>query len=483
MNLRFWQWLRPQNATLKEPEWWRQALSVNPVASGANVTVDTAASVSAVWACVRIISESIATLPCHVYETTSIGKQVATKHPIEPLVYALPNGEQTAVDLYEHVLSNVLLRGTAFVELRRSSVLGKLTEMRPLYTKHMRIERDSQGNLVFDYQEPGNAKVYPQESIWRIKGLGDDAVTGLSPIALGRESIGVALAAEEQAAKLYANGMQTPRVFEMDGTLSDESFKRLKESISSDYAGSSNAFKTLILESGLKLKNTGFTPEDSQFLESRKFQISEIARWFRVPLHMLAELDRATFSNIEHQSIEFVRNTIRPWVKRLEMSMYRDLLMPQERGRYFVKFSIDGLLRGDTQSRYDAYGKAIQDGWLSRNEVRLMEDKNPVDGLDEYLIPLNMAKSSEDLSAAQNHVDREIRAVLAEADRRDHEGLVAWADDFYTRHAEYLIKNGMDAQTACTYCAGHKGALQLPSVDVGALTDKWRRLAALELAA
>lgn len=480
MNLKFWEWLSPSNATMKEPEWLRQALNVNPVASGAMVTQSTAVTVAAVWACVRVIAESIASLPAHLYERTAGGRELAIKHPLYPLIHALPNSEQTALDLYEHILSNVLLRGTGYA-LQVRDGRGVLREIHPLKTAHMHPDRDASGRLIFDYQETGNAGVYTPDRIWRVKGLGHDGVTGLSPIALGRESIGVALSAEEQAAKLFSNGMQAPRHFEIPTALSDQAFQRLKQDIDQNYSGSANAFKTLILENGLTLKSVGFTPEDSQFLESRKFQISEIARWFRVPMHMLNELDRATFSNIEHQSIEFVRDTLRPWIRRLEMSMYRDLLTTSERQRYFVEFTIDALLRGDTQTRYEAYGKAINDGWLSRNEVRNLENRNAVDGLDEYLVPLNMSKASEKQQQAQAFVDREVKAVAAEHGRHEAGAFQEWVFDFYARHVDFLISNGIDPQVACPYCEAHAAALRIDVVDVAALLKRWQRASAAEL--
>lgn len=484
MNLqKLWpgNWFR--NNTLKEPEWWRQMLSPMQSASGASVTLDTAVRVSAVWACVRIISESIASLPLNVYERRNDGgKDLANRHPLFMLLHALPNNEQTSFELIESTLSSILLRGTAYNQVMRSR-RGQVGEIRILFTKYMRPDRSADGTLIFDYQEPGNERVFTANDIWRVSSLGHDGVTGLSVLSLGRESIGVAVASEQQAAKLYSNGMQVPAVFEIDSTLKDEQYERLKKELNEKYAGSQNAYKTLVLESGLKYKQIGITAEDSQFLESRKFQIAEIARWFRVPMHMLNELDKATFSNIEHQSLEFVIHTLRPWIRRLELSMLRDLFTEAERARFYAEFKIDALLRGDTKTRYEAYGKAITDGWLSRNEVRGFENLNPQEGLDEYLVPLNMAPTNgEDMDTAQNLVRKEIKAISVEYDKRDPDGFKVWADDFYHRFQGVLINHGVSTDCAEMYAQAHC-AIVKHADDVHAVMKRWERTAPMELAA
>jgi HK97 family phage portal protein len=313
--------------------------------------------------------------------------------------------------------------------------MGRVGELRPLFTEYMNVDRGSDGRLVYDYQEPGASRVFSSDEIWRVAGLGSNGVTGLSPIALARESIGLSIATEMHGAKMFSNGAQIPGVLEYPKTLSDEAYERLRKDFNNRHGGVGNAGKTLILEGGGKYQTIGMTSEDSQFIESRKFQISEIARWYRVPMHMLNELDRATFSNIEHQSIEFVVHTIRPWLVRIEQSITRDLLTAQERGRYFVEHSVEGLLRGDTKTRYEAYGKAIQDGWMSRNEVRKIENRDPVDGLDEFLVPMNMSpQNAMQASVAQDLLNVERRAISAEAAKKTDKELAEWMPKFYERH-------------------------------------------------
>jgi HK97 family phage portal protein len=478
------------SGTLKEPEWWRQMLNPATNSAGVAVNVESAMHVSAVWACVRIISESIASLPIQVYERSEDGsKNHSTSHPLHQLLHIMPNSEQTILDLMEFKLSNVLLRGTAYSQVLRSG-RGQIGEILPLYTHHMRLARDASGKLVYDYQEAGNSRVFSQNEIWRLSGLGNDGVQGLSPISLARESIGVAIAADAQAGKLFSNGMQVPHVFEIPTEMSDNAYERLKSELNNKHAGVDNAFKALILESGLTLKNIGMNAQDSQFLESRKFQIADIARWYRVPLHMLNELDKATFANIEHQSIEFVMHTLRPWMKRIELTMMRDLFTEEERKRYFVEFKIDALLRGDTKTRYEAYGKGINDGWLSRNEVRGFENLNPVDGLDEYLVPLNMSGDEEPTgeevtepepsAGATDIVNKEVKAVLVEHRRNNSERFRNWIPKYYDRFEASIIAFGVDERVAKSYVSSHKQMLENAD-DAEAVCVRWLNTAAKEL--
>lgn len=457
---------RVDNSTLNEPEWWRQTGLMRPTGSGQSVSVDSALRVSAVYGCVRIISEGISALPLRIYEKTDTGRQVAN-HPLNE-IFQLPNGIQTGFEMREFLASSLLLRGNQYTQKARSN-RGAIGELIPLYPQHMNPDKDSSGRLVFDYQEPGAARVFSQDEIWRTAGLGSNGVTGLSPIALGRESIGLAMALEEHGATLFKNGTQTDKVFEMPTTLTDESFERLKKQLE-QHQGSGNAHKPLILEGGLTTKNIGMNNEDSQFIESRKLQIADIARFYRVPLHMLNELDKATFSNIEHQSIEFVRDTLTPWLVRLEASIYRDLLRPDERQRYFAKHSVNALLRGDIKARYDSYSQGINAGWLSANEVRGWEDLNTVEGLDDYRSPLNMATNEEREAKLNNIqtavinslVEQEIRAV-----KQDREKGPMHFVDFYKRH----LNKAADLLAIDVHTLADYGAQRVESLKDGVTDD------------
>lgn len=478
MKLKFWEKDQPQNATLKEPESWRQSANIQPVDAGVVVSQQTAMQLSAFFACVRILSESIGSLPLKVYQRTSDGgKEVAYNHPLNRVFGQIANPEMTPQELLEFLMASALLKGTAYFE-KEMGGNGQVVALHPLDPAYMRVTRDSSDRLVFDYQAPKRGKVYSSTEIWRVPGMGGDGVTGYSVLSYARQTLGVAIATERHAAKTFANGTRIPAVFEMDGYLDEEAHARLTQDLKS-YQGSENAGKTLLLESGLKYKQVGMTNDDAQFLESRKFQIAEIARWFRVPLHMLNELDRATFSNIEHQSIEFVMHTLRPWCERIEQTITRDLIQPRYRGLYFAEFTMDALLRGDTKSRYEAYGMAIDKGWMSRNEVRKKENLNPVDGLDEFLTPMNMAPDEgpdEDAQQALNRITRkEVKAIRIEYERLPEEDFRAWVPDFYLRMVDALIDEGVDEQTASQW-AEVRSKKVLDSKNVPALMDQWEGL-------
>ena len=453
------------NATMKEPEWWKQSGFIQPSGSGQMVTVDNALKVSAVYGCVRIISEAIASLPLKIYQKTDAGREVAD-HPLNS-VFMLPNGIQTGFELREFIASSLLLRGNQYAQ-KVVSNRGQLGEIIPLYPQYMTVEKDGAGSLVFDYQEPGATRVFRQSEIWRTAGLGSNGVTGISPIGLARESIGLAMALEEHGATLFKNGAQVGSDFEIPAVLGDEAYERLKKQIA-EHQGSGNAHKPMILEGGLTRKNIGMTSEDSQFIETRKLQVADIARFYRVPLHMLNELDKATFSNIEHQSIEFVRDTLTPWLVRLEASIYRDLLTPRERETMFAKHSVNALLRGDIKARFEAYNQAITGGWLSGNEARSWEDMNSVEGLDDYRSPLNMATNQEreQLSNMQTAVinelvDREVRAL-----KQDKEQDPVKFVDFYKRH----LKKAADLLSVSVGDLAEYGVDRLNAIEKGVTDD------------
>lgn len=432
---------KPQNATMKEAEWWRQALTAGTTGSGALVSPDSAMRVSAVYACVRIISETVASLPLKVYESTDRGRSVVD-HPVSPLLAYSPNGEQTAFEVREFMMTNLGLRGNAYAQVIRNRG-GRVAEIQPLNSRYMKVDRDSNSQLVFDYQQPGEIKVFGPQEIWRIAGLSGDGVTGLSPITQAKESIGLAIQGERQSAKQFSNGAQIPGVLEFPNTLDEEQIERLRKQWAENQAGTDNAYKPLILESDMKYHAIGMTSSDAQFLESRKYQVADIARMYRVPLHMLNELDKATFSNIEHQSIEFVMHTIRPWLVRIEQSISRDLLTEAERRRYFASHSVEGLLRGDTKSRYESYQSAISAGWMNPNEARELEHRNKVDGLDTFRSPLNMASNEEREQQIGNSLskivaDRETSAIRAEIDRKTPEQFAKWHPEFYQRQERFM---------------------------------------------
>lgn len=431
---------KPQSATMKEPEWWRQQGFSQSTGAGSHVSPDSALQVNAVYACVRILSETIASLPLKTYQETTEGRELV-RHPLSALLGQSPNGEQTAFEVREFLMTNLGLRGNSYAQVIRRG--GRVVAIEPLNSRYMDVSRGANSELVFDYQQPGMPRVFSGGEIWRIAGLSSNGVTGMSPVTQARESIGIAIAGEKQAAKLFSNGAQIPGVLEFPDMLSDEQIEHLRTQFAEKHQGSDNAHKPLILESGMKYAAVGMSNSDAQFLESRKYQIADIARLYRVPLHMLNELDKATFSNIEHQSIEFVMHTIRPWLVRIEQSIARDLLTERERQSIFVSHSVEGLLRGDTKSRYESYTQAINAGWMSPNEARKLENRNPEDGLDVFRSPLNMASTEEREEQVSNSLarvvaDKEIKAIKAEIDRLSPEQFNSWFPDFYDRQKKVM---------------------------------------------
>jgi HK97 family phage portal protein len=397
--------------------------------------------IGTVYACVRIIAETIASLPVHVYERQNGSRVMVESHPLNYLLSVTSNGEQTAMETREFVMTSLGLRGNAYCHVARSN-RGGVAAITPLKPGYMLVSRDGAQRLIFQYDEPNNEGSWTESSIWRVAGLGSDGVTGLSPIALARETLGLSLSMERSANRIFANGAQSNTTLEFDHKLSEEQIDHLRGQWAENYAGWRNAGKPLILESGMKAKAIGMSNADAQFLESRKAQVAEIARWFRVPPHMVGDLDRATFSNIEHQSIEFVTQTIRPWLVRLEQTMARDLLGESERRRgIYVQHTVEGLLRGDIKTRYEAYSSAITNGWMSRNEVRRLENFNREDGLDDFMVPLNMGSAGEsepEGDPTEELAEAENRALRLSAGNLDMGDFVSWAAKYLQRREKVL---------------------------------------------
>lgn len=358
--------------------------------AGITVTEESALSYSAVYACVRILAESMAGLPLILYRQNGRNRERAEDHPLYFLLKEQPNPEMTSFELREVMVSHVVTWGNAYAEIDWASN-GRVQALWPLRPNKIEEIRRERGELVYWYRRPDNQLVpIPSKNMMHWKGLGSDGLLGWSPIRMHMEAIGLGLATEEFGSRFFSNGARPGVVLKHPGKLSPEALGRLKSSWSNDHQGLSNAHRTRVLEEGMDIATIGIPPEEAQFLETRKFQVTEIARIFRVPPHMLADLERATFSNIEHQSIDFVVHTLRPWMVRLEQAMQRDLLTPNERGTYYIKHLVDALLRGDTLTRYQAYATGIQNSILTPNEAREKEDLNPIDGADDLLVPLNM---------------------------------------------------------------------------------------------
>ena len=367
--------------------------------AGKRVNDRTAMQIIAVYACVRVLSEAIAQLPLHVYQYTDNGKERVPKHPLYFLLHDQPNPEMTSFVFRETLMAHLLIYGNAYAQIIRNG-RGDVIGLYPLMPDKVRVDRDDRGRLIYRYsrydEHNPNFKqqgeiILPMEQVLHIPGLGFDGLVGYSPIAMAKNAIGMAIACEEYGAKFFANGAAPGGVLEHPGTIKDP--QRVRESWQSTFGGSGNANKIAVLEEGMKYTPIGISPEQAQFLETRKFQINEIARIFRVPPHMVGDLEKSSFSNIEQQSLEFVKYTLDPWVIRWEQSIQRSLLSKDEKAVYFVKFNLEGLLRGDYQSRMNGYAIGRQNGWMSANDIRELEnlDRIPAeDGGDLYLINGNM---------------------------------------------------------------------------------------------
>ena len=367
--------------------------------AGKYVNERSAMQMTAVYSCVRILAEAVAGLPLHLYKyTESGGKEKAIDHPLYLLLHDEPNPEMSSFVFRETLMTHLLLWGNAYAQIIRNGK-NEVIALYPLMPNKMSVDRDEHGQLYYTYQRSneeaptmkGSSVILKPSDVLHIPGLGFDGLVGYSPIAMAKNAIGMAIACEEFGAKFFANGAAPSGVLEHPGTIKDPS--RVRDAWQSQFGGSSNSGKVAVLEEGMKYTPISISPEQAQFLETRKFQINEIARIFRVPPHMVGDLEKSSFSNIEQQSLEFVKYTLDPWVIRWEQSIMRSLLTTEEKKTYYAKFNLDGLLRGDYQSRMNGYAIGRQNGWMSANDIRELENLDRIpeeEGGDLYLINGNM---------------------------------------------------------------------------------------------
>ena len=379
--------------------------------SGKYVTERSAMQMTAVYCCVRILSEAVASLPLQFYRYTDDGgKEKAVEHPLYFLLHDEPNPEMTSFIFRETLMSHLLIWGNAYAQIIRDR-LGRVQGLYPLRPDKMTVCRDDRGKIFYLYTKTGdenpNIKPYGQvalqkEEVLHIPGLGFDGLVGYSPIAMARNAVGMTMACEEYGASFFANGASPSGVLEHPGVLKDPA--KVRDSWNAVYRGTGNAHKVAVLEEGMKYQQIGIPPEEAQFLETRKFQLDEIARLYRIPPHMIGDLEKSSFNNIEQQSMEFVKYTLDPWVIRWEQAMQKALFLPEEKKQYFLKFNVNGLMRGDYESRMTGYSIGRQNGWLSANDIREMEDMNPVpdeEGGNLYLVNGSMTKLKDAGAFAQ----------------------------------------------------------------------------------
>ncbi|QGG47342.1 phage portal protein [Heliorestis convoluta] len=381
----------PQDAVSTAPRFF-----MGQSVAGKVVNERSSMQTTAVFACVRIIAETVASLPLHTYRYLGDGKEKMVDHPLYRLLHDEPNEEMTSFTLRETIMTHLLLWGNAYLQIIRNG-RGDVLALYPLLPDKMTVDRDSKGKLYYSYNKEGQTHYLRSDDILHIPGLGFDGVMGYSPIALAKNAIGLSLAAEEYGGKFFANNARPSGILSTAGTIKDPS--KVRDAWQAAYGGSGNSNKVAVLEEGLQYQPISMPNSDAQFLETRKFQIEEICRIFQVPPHMVADLSKSSFSNIENQSISFVVHTVRPWLVRIEQAMNRKLFKAEEKGQCFVSFNASALMRGDYKSRMDGYAIGIQNGFFSVNDVRRMENLDPIpaeEGGDLYLtngnmLPLKMA--------------------------------------------------------------------------------------------
>ena len=373
---------------------WFEPVGVHTTA-GLRVSADSALQLSAVFACVRIIASQFASLPFTLYRNRPDGgKDRVTDHPAYRLLARKPNPYQNAFEWREMMAGHLVLRGNAYNQIVTDG-RGNITALMPLHPDRIRILLGASGDYRYQYTDPaGNLVNFARGEIWHLRGLSSDGIIGLSPIALARNALGGAMAAQDYGARFFANdATPTGGWIEYPGSFKDKQAReQFRESLQEAQSGINHG-KLAVFEFGMKYHQISVTPEDAQFLETRRFQVTDIARWFGVPPHKIGDLDRATNNNIEQQALEFVQETLGPMAERWEASIEAELLFDDE--DLEAEFQFSQLMRGDSQSRATFYNMGINSGWLTRNEARIAENLNPLPGLDQPLRPLNMAEEGQ----------------------------------------------------------------------------------------
>lgn len=369
--------------TTGEEPFWRRIFGGDGKVE-ANVTAMRAMQTSAFYACVKLIAETVGSLPFPVYRQTPTGKQKAIDYPIYRLLQDSPNPEQIAMQFREMVTANLLSYGDGYAEIEfdESGMPIALWPMPTPCVDPKRTGTTGRGELYYQITIPQTGEQIPLQPyrVLRIPGFAIEGDKGLSPLAMARRAVNLSQAAESFGYDFFANGTNVGAVVSTDKALTDKAFDRLRQDLREKYEGLGKSHRLMLLEEGLKFEKNTIPPNDAQFLETRKFQLTDIARIFRVPPHMIGDLERATFSNIEHQDLFFLKHTILPYLTRWEQAVHKALIPEMDQRFYYAKHNVEGLLRGDTESRYRAYQIALQNGWFNRDEVRALEDHDEIPG-------------------------------------------------------------------------------------------------------
>lgn len=364
---------------------------LTPSVAGVTVNESTSLTFSAVWACNKVIAETIASLPLHIYENKGIGSEKAVNHPLDYLLHDAPNDFLTSFIFREQMQSYLNLWGNAYAYIKRDSDLNPIS----LEIFHPKDVTPVKKNLLW-YSVKGLKNMINARDIIHVlsMSLNNDYV-GISPILQAKEVIGNGLALQEFSNRFFGSGANMSGILQTDQVLTEPAYERLRKGFDARYSGIDKSHKVAVLEQGLKFQRISIEPEAAQFLESRKFSVEEIARWFRVPPHMIGDLSKSSFSNIEQQSIDFVTHTIRPWLVRWEQELNKKLLSEEERKKYFISFNIEGMLRGDAQARAALYQVLFNTSSITPNEIRSKENMNPIDGGDDVFVQMNMQKTKD----------------------------------------------------------------------------------------
>jgi len=380
-------------------EEWMEGISFfggNPSASGESVTEDTALKLSVVFSCVKILSETMGTIPLKVFKKTDTGKEPFFNHPLYKILYLQPNPEITSYHWKAMKMSNILLHGNHYCEIQRNRG-GRIIALWPLPPNRVKMFRAEDKKIYYRVSINGAEDIdMPANKILHLKGLTLNGLEGLSVLSAAREAIGLGLAGQNSASVFFKNGSQLTGVLEHPGGkglgLSNPAAKRIRKSWEETHTGIPQQHRIALLEEGMKFRAISISPQDSQLLESRKFSVVDVSRFFRVPLHKINNLEKATNNNIEHQSLEFVMDSISPYTVNFEQEYQIKIFLPSEFGSIYPKYILKGLLRGDIKTRYEGYNKAKNSGWMSADEIRELEDMNNLpDGLGKkYHIPMNM---------------------------------------------------------------------------------------------
>lgn len=393
-------------ATLARPSpELKEALGVLLSKVGIHVTAKTAIQVAAVFACIRLLAESVASLPLPLYRKTAKGKEKATDRLLYTVLHDVPNPETDSFQFWQSFVVNMLLYGRGYAEVVRNGA-GEVAQMWNIPTPYVKISRNKETQEL-EYEvtsPPPDSRKYTlrKDQIFRVDWISPDALNVFKPIELAQNAIGLSMAAEELASNYFKNGMNVGGIVEYPDAMDEEQYDRFRRSVREEYAGLSNAARVLFLEQNSKYTKVTNTPEESQMLETRKFQVTEAARFYNVPAHMIGDLEHATFSNIEQMSLNYVIYSLRPYLVRIERAIIAQLLTEFERPYYFSKFTVDALLRGDYKSRMEGYALARQNGWMSANNIKELEDQDLIpeeEGGDAYLANGNLRSLKELMNA------------------------------------------------------------------------------------